>query len=139
MAKTFRIKVYTPSGILFEDNITQAQVNANDGWIGILADRAPLIGAFHASHFYIYDEQRNKVDTIVGPGIFEFNCNEFNVFTDFFAFAKEIDENVFAQREKQLNDVLARQDALGQDKTYSAITIQLKKHLNDLKKVSAKK
>ncbi|MCF0227951.1 MAG: hypothetical protein HUJ52_03965 [Malacoplasma sp.] len=139
MAKMFRIKVYTPSGILFEDDITQAQVLASDGWIGFLPDHAPLIGSFNASHFYIYDSQRNKVDTVVGSGIFQFNCNEFNVFTDFFAFAKSIDENVFAQREKQLNDVLARQDALGQDKTYSAITIQLKKHLNDLKKVSAKK
>ena len=139
MAKVFKLKVYTPAGVLFEDNISQASVHTSEGWISLLADHAPLIGSFQNSHLYVRDIDNNKVDTIVGEGIFWFNRNVFSLFTNFFAFAKEINENAFDRIEKEINAAFEKQRSMGPDPTIAAIALQLKESINDLKKISSKK
>ena len=139
MARSFKLKVYTPAGVLFEDNISQASVHTSDGWISLLANHAPLIGAFQTSHLYVRDLDNNKVDTIVGEGIFEFNMNTLNLFTNFFAFAKEINENAFDRIEKELNESLAKQATMGSDAAINAISKQLMESINQLKKLSTKR
>ena len=139
MARTFKLKVYTPAGVLFEDNITQASIHSSEGWISLLANHAPLIGSFTTSHFYVRDEGSNKVDTIISDGIFEFDNNTLNLFTNFFAFTKEINENAFKRIENELNEALERQKAMAPDPTINAINNQLKNSLNQLKKISGKR
>ena len=139
MAKTFKLKVYTPAGVLFEDNISQASIHTSEGWISLLANHAPLIGSFEASHLYVRDLNNNQVDTIIGEGIFSFNCNTFSLFTNFFAFAKEINENAFDRIEKELNTALAKQENIAPDAAINMISKQLLDSINKLKKISAKK
>ncbi|MCF0227352.1 MAG: F0F1 ATP synthase subunit epsilon [Malacoplasma sp.] len=139
MAKQFKLKVYTPSGVLFEDNISQVSFQSSDGWICLLAEHAPLIGSFELSHCYVRDLDNNKVDTIIGHGVFEFNNNVCNVFTNFFAFTKKINENAFERYEKELNITLEKQKAEYGNDVMNAITIYLKKNLNKLKELSRKK
>ena len=139
MANGFKLKVYTPGGVLFEDNISQASIHTDEGWIGLLANHAPLIGSFEDSHFYARDLENNQVDTIVGAGIFEFNNNVLSLFTNFFALATEINENAFDRIEKELNNAIEKQKTTISDSTMNAISLQLKKNLNHLKEITAKK
>ena len=43
MADTFQIEVATPERLLIQETVTQAQIPAQDGAIGILPEHAPLL------------------------------------------------------------------------------------------------
>ena len=43
MAKQFRLQVYTQEKQVFDDSVTSIIVPAEDGYLGVLADHAPLI------------------------------------------------------------------------------------------------
>jgi F0F1-type ATP synthase epsilon subunit len=45
MAKLFKLKVNTPAGIFFEDDIIQIELRTPSGVIGVLADHQPVIGS----------------------------------------------------------------------------------------------
>lgn len=43
MASTFELEIATPERLLLRENVTDAQVPAKEGYIGVLPDHSPLI------------------------------------------------------------------------------------------------
>ncbi len=130
----FKLKINTPEGIFFEDDILQIELKTSSGYIAILANHAPLIGAIVPSVCYIRDIRNNRVSAIINGGMFYTNNNEINVITDFFDFTNNINESVIAKREEKIRQAI-------NNKTFSSeiaverIQTKLEKELNDLRKI----
>jgi len=43
MAKSFRCSLVTPEALMFEEDVTYANLPAHDGQLGIMANHAPLV------------------------------------------------------------------------------------------------
>ena len=132
--KTFHLKVNTTTGILFEDNILQAELCTSSGYYAILADHAPIIGTLNTSICYIRDEMNNRVKTIVNKGVFQFNENVLNIFTDFFCFSDKINEDIFKTRQEKIDQILKQKS--NDTKTYDLIQKELKENLSKLRKLA---
>ncbi len=130
----FKLKINTPEGIFFEDDILQIELKTSTGYIAILANHAPLIGAIVPSVCYIRDIRNNRVSAVINGGMFYTNNNEINVITDFFDFTNNINESVIAKREQKIKQAIS-------NKTFSSeiaiekIQTKLEKELNDLRKI----
>lgn len=135
MANLFKIRINTPGGILLEDNIILAEINTTEGKYAIMADHTPIIGAFKAGHLYIRDERNNRDDTIINYGAFRFDQNILDIFTDFFAFANKIDDQVLLERQKVIDRVINLQQKNNTDKTYETLQFKLKQNMNKLRRL----
>ncbi len=135
MSQLFKLKVNTPEGILFEDDILQADINTISGWQGILANHAPIIGAFNTSHLFVKDQKNNRVDIIISQGIFEFNNNVLNIFTNLFVFAKNFNQSAIKVQEDKLMEIIQQQKLNAQAKSYEYLQFKLKKNISELQKL----
>jgi F0F1-type ATP synthase epsilon subunit len=45
MTKLFKLRVNTPAGVFFEDDIIQIELKSPTGVIGILAEHQPVVGS----------------------------------------------------------------------------------------------
>jgi F-type H+-transporting ATPase subunit epsilon len=137
MPKQFHLKVNTPSGIFFEDDIFQIELRTTSGYIGILADHAPIIGGIVPSICYIRDNKGNRLPAVINNGIFKMDGKTINVITDFFDFTKNINDSVFKLREQQIQSAINNKN-LTDAQAYEKVKIKLQSELNKLKELSKK-
>lgn len=98
----FKLKINTPEGVFFEDEVLQVEIKTPNGYMAILANHAPLIGAIAPSVCYIRDIRNNRVSSIISGGMFYTDNNELNIITDFFDFTDNVNESVLAKREEKI-------------------------------------
>ncbi|MDE6477461.1 MAG: ATP synthase F1 subunit epsilon [Mycoplasmoidaceae bacterium] len=130
----FKLKINTPEGIFFEDDILQIELKTSTGYIAILANHAPLIGAIVPSVCYIRDIRNNRVSAVINGGMFYTNNNEINVITDFFDFTNNINESVIAKREQKIKQAISNK-TFSSEVAIEKIQTKLEKELNDLRKI----
>jgi F-type H+-transporting ATPase subunit epsilon len=138
MAKQFKLKVNTPAGILFEDNIMQIEIKTPNGMIGILADHQPVIGSILPSICYIRDAKGNRVAALVNTGIFKTDGKMINIITDFFDFADKVNDSVIEKRREKISNALRASADSSNVKLYDGIQRKLQKELEDLTKLTKK-
>jgi F-type H+-transporting ATPase subunit epsilon len=136
MAKLFRLKINTPGGIFFEDDILQIELATPAGYVGILADHQPVIGALIPSLCYIRDNRGNRLPAIVNGGMFRTDGKTINIITDFFDFTEHINESTFAKRKARIEQIASRK--FTDNKVYEQIQLQLSEQLNKLRKLAGK-
>ena len=134
VGKTFHLVINTPTGILFEDDIIQAEICSLNGYYALLVNHAPIIGIVRTSVLYIRDQKNNRVQTIVNEGVFRFNENVLNIFTDFFCFNNQNKTNILKIRQEQVYKVLNSKHA--SQKEYVHITNKLKENISQLEKIA---
>jgi len=134
MANAFRLKVNTPNGILFEDEILQIELKTKEGYLAILANHAPLIGSIEPSICYIRDLKNNRVSALINQGMFEVRDNVINVITDFFDFTTNVNVSVIEARQKKIEQALKKRD-IKLLKDYENIEITLEQNMDNLKKL----
>jgi ATP synthase F1 epsilon subunit len=137
MAKLFKLKVNTPNGIFFEDDIFQIELRTNNGYIGILAEHAPIIGAIVPSVCYIRDSKNNRLPAVINNGIFKMDGKTINVITDFFDFTENINDSVFKRREEQIKNAISNKN-ITDSQTFEKIKLKLQSELDKLKELSKK-
>nr|QJR98398.1 hypothetical protein PlMoll_1800 [uncultured Mycoplasmataceae bacterium] len=130
----FKLKINTPEGVFFEDDILQIELKTSTGYIGILANHAPLIGAIVPSVCYIRDIRNNRVSAVINGGMFYTNNNEINIITDFFDFSNKVNESVIAKREERIKQAINNKTFSGQQ-VVEKIQTKLQKELNTLRKI----
>lgn len=81
MAKQFRLRVYTQEAQILDEPATSVMVPGSDGYIGILADHAPLIATLGSGQLRIRREHAEKEINISG-GFLEVANNEVTVLAD---------------------------------------------------------
>jgi ATP synthase F1 epsilon subunit len=137
MPKQFRLKVNTPSGVFFEDDIFQIELRTPQGYIGILADHSPVIGAIIPSICYIRDIKGNRLSAVINNGIFEMDGKSINVISDFFDFTTNINDSVFKVREAQIQKAISSK-SISESQSFEKIKLKLQSELDKLRELSKK-
>ncbi len=130
----FKLKINTPEGVFFEDEVLQVEIKTPNGYMAILANHAPLIGAIAPSVCYIRDIRNNRVSSIISGGMFYTDNNELNIITDFFDFTDNVNESVLAKREEKIKMAINNKSLSG-SVAMQKIQTRLEKSLNDLRKI----
>ncbi|MCX5711870.1 MAG: F0F1 ATP synthase subunit epsilon [Candidatus Omnitrophica bacterium] len=81
--KSFHIEVLSPSKVIFEGDIASLVVPAKLGYLGVLADHAPLAAALSKGNIIIRDSS-GKVTKLIssGSGFLEVLNNHVSVLLD---------------------------------------------------------
>ncbi|GHU33097.1 hypothetical protein FACS1894166_07820 [Bacilli bacterium] len=126
MAKMFHLKVNTPSGALFEDDIYEIELKTPDGVLGILADHQPIIGSILPSVCKVISTKDKVVNVLINTGIFKMDGKSINVITDFFEFTDDPSKSVLQVRRTEIDKALAQRNLKESD-----MFDQIKKKLID--------
>lgn len=90
MAETFLLEVATPDRLLVSEQVTEAQIPASNGYIGILAEHAPLLAELGTGVLsFVSGGQLKKLS--VSGGYVEVQPRHVRVLADVAETAEEID------------------------------------------------
>ena len=81
MAETFLLEVATPESLLVRDNVTEAQIPAKGGYVGILPGHAALLSELGEGKLSYTAEGRRRALTVRG-GWLEVSGNHVRVLAD---------------------------------------------------------
>jgi F-type H+-transporting ATPase subunit epsilon len=110
MAATFKASVITPEAIVLEATVTQAQVPAHDGLVGILQHRAPLLAKLGTGVLSL-DTAAGRQQFLVSGGYAQMKGDELTILTDEATPAAQITPQFLADQQAKLNALT------GDDKT----------------------
>ena len=106
MADVFEIEIATPERLLAREKAISAQIPAEEGYIGVLPDHAPLLSQLGIGAMTYTTPGDQEYSLAVCGGFLEINDNVVRVLTDIAEKAQEID---VTQAEKDLKHA---QDAM---------------------------
>ena len=92
MADTFLLEVATPERLLIQEQVTEAQIPAEMGMIGVLPDHAPWLGALGTGELS-YTGGGSRRTMFLSGGWIQVLNNEVRVIADRAEYANEIDVN----------------------------------------------
>ncbi|MFT5233001.1 MAG: F-type H+-transporting ATPase subunit epsilon [Candidatus Krumholzibacteriia bacterium] len=92
MAKSFKVMIVTPDKIAYEGDAISAVVPGVEGYLGVWANHAPLVGAVAPGLVSLkLDSAGSEKFFSVGTGFVEISDNVVNIMTDTCEFGDEID------------------------------------------------
>jgi F-type H+-transporting ATPase subunit epsilon len=80
--RTFSLNVITPGKIVYSNEVTAVIAHGTDGYLGILAQHAPLITTLEPGQLSITEPDEKKVTFSVNSGIMEVRKNKVVVLAD---------------------------------------------------------
>lgn len=90
---SFNLKVITPSGVKFNEEIISLETTTAKGRIGIYANHVNLIAELKPNIFIVKLKNNNKEEYIVISGHLFFENNEAKIITNYFEERKDINVN----------------------------------------------
>jgi F-type H+-transporting ATPase subunit epsilon len=90
MAEAFQLEVATPERLIVEERVTEAQIPARDGYIGVLAGHAPLVAELKTGVLSYMADGKTRYLAIHG-GFVEVLGERVRVLADLGERAEEID------------------------------------------------
>ena len=92
MAKSFKVMIVTPDKIAYEGDAISATIPGIEGYLGVWANHAPLVGAVAPGLVSLKtDNAGSEKFFSVGTGFVEISDNVVNLMTDTCEFSNEID------------------------------------------------
>lgn len=113
MAQSFLLEIATPERLLIREEVSEAQIPARKGEIGVRPDHAPLIAELSIGVLSYVTEGRRK-ELFVGGGVAEVLPERVRVLTDTAERADEIDVRRAQDAMRRANERLGQPD-LGLD------------------------
>jgi F-type H+-transporting ATPase subunit epsilon len=105
MADTFQLEVATPERLVIREVVTEAQIPAASGMIGVLPDHAPLLGELGTGEL-TYTGPSGKRTMFVSGGWIQVLNNEVRVIAERAEHANEIDAGRAEAALKRANERL---------------------------------
>lgn len=81
MANTFKLSILTPRENFFIGEVQLLDIEAFDGYIGILKDHIPFVSSIKTNYFWILDEKGDKKKGVILDGILSVLQTEVTVIT----------------------------------------------------------
>lgn len=114
MEHTFELEIATPEKLVIRETVTEAQIPAEGGMIGVLPDHAPLISELGIGELsYVVSGSKNSL--VVSKGWVEVLKNHVRVLADSAEKANEIDVARAQASLKRAEDRLSKAAAGGVD------------------------
>ncbi|MBV8069275.1 MAG: ATP synthase F1 subunit epsilon [Acidobacteriaceae bacterium] len=102
MADTFQLEVATPERLFVDEQVTEAELPAQNGYIGVLAGHAPLLSALGAGVLSFKTGSGERVLAIDG-GFVEIYDNHVRVLADRAEFGNDIDASAARRQLDEAN------------------------------------
>jgi len=99
VAGTFQLEIATPEQLLVREQVTEAMIPAENGYIGVLPDHAPLFAQLGINSLTWSGAQSSHAVMMVAQGFIEVRDNQVRILADEAQMASEID---LAAAEKEL-------------------------------------
>ncbi|MGH9631131.1 MAG: F0F1 ATP synthase subunit epsilon [Bryobacteraceae bacterium] len=128
MADTFELEVATPERLVIREQVTEAQIPAENGMIGVLADHAPLLSLLGTGEL-TYSTGGSQNSMAISGGWLEIRDNHVRVLADKAEKASEIDR---ARAEEALRRARERLDAP------ASVGVDVARALNAMKRAEAR-
>jgi len=90
MAETFELEIATPNQLLVREQVSEAQIPAANGYLGILPEHSPLLGLMGTGELTYMVDGRNHALSVSG-GFVEVLPDRVRVLTDSAERAEDID------------------------------------------------
>jgi len=119
MADTFQLQVATPERLLVDEQVTEAEIPAKNGYMGILAGHAPLLSAL-APGLLTYGSGGNKQVLVVDGGFVEVFENSVRVLADSAERANEVHADAARRQLDEANRAL--REAQDEQSSNAALT-----------------
>lgn len=116
MAKTFKLEIVTPERMVYSQNVTSVVVPGVEGYLGILADHAPLMSELKIGIIHIIDADGHEIDLATDGGFMQVNGNVVRILADTAERKEEIDirraEEALRRAEERLREHRADVDVM---------------------------
>ncbi len=110
MADKFQLEIATPDRLVIRESVTEAQVPATNGYLGLLPDHSPLIAELGTGELtYTTDGRRHSLS--VNGGWVEVQPDHVRVLTTTAEKASEIDSKRAEEALRRAEERLAHPDA----------------------------
>ena len=129
MADTFLLEVATPERLLIQERVTEAQIPAATGMIGVLPDHAPWLGELGTGEL-AYTGGGTRRAMVVSGGWIQVLNNEVRVIADRAEYANEIDVSRAESALKRAQERLAH--------PAEAANVDIARALNALRRAEAR-
>lgn len=114
MAKTFKLEIVTPERCVLEMDAVSLIVPGSEGYLGILADHAPIITELTLGKVTIKDEGGRETSLAITGGFMEASGNVVRLLADSAELAEEIDvvraQEAVKRAEERLQETAAHVD-----------------------------
>ena len=124
MAETFELEIATPERMLVRERAVSAQIPAENGYIGVLPEHAPLFAQLGIDALSWVNDAEYRFTVVVSQGFVEVRDNHVRVLADEAELGSEID---LAEAEKSLRDAQERMVNPAPDVDIDAVLIQYRK------------
>lgn len=112
---SFKLSIVSPERILFEDEVTSLVVPGGEGYLGILANHAPLISTLKVGEIKYRDLSNREVWMATSGGFIEVSNNKATILVETAEFVDELDLGR-AQKELQRAEGLLNMDLSASDR-----------------------
>lgn len=82
MAKNFKLMIIGPEKVVYDSEVTSIVAPGDLGYLGILADHAPLITSLTTGNLEITDAHGSKTTMILSGGFMEVLKNNVTILAD---------------------------------------------------------
>ncbi len=87
----FKLSVVTPIAVYFEEEVSSVVAPGSDGYLGILANHAPIITSLEPGLLTIKDGNQNETEFAIGGGFLEVSGNKATILAESIELLTEID------------------------------------------------
>lgn len=91
MEASYKFKVVTPDGVIFEGDVVSIVVPGVDGYLGVLAHHAPMVAAVDVGELSLRLPDGKIRHVAVSAGFLEVKTDEVDLYVDAAEFREEID------------------------------------------------
>jgi len=82
MAKSFHLTIVTPERTVYDAEVTSVIAPGDLGYLGVLADHAPLITSLKSGYLEVTDQEGRKSRMTISGGFMEVHKNMVTILTD---------------------------------------------------------
>jgi F-type H+-transporting ATPase subunit epsilon len=112
MPDTFQLQLVTPERLLVEEQVTEAQIPALDGYIGVLPGHAPLLSELKPGGVLTYRREGGEENVLaIYGGFVEVISDRVRVLADSGQRKEEIDLEAARQRVRRAEENLVKSGA----------------------------
>ncbi len=133
-----RLKIITPTGTKFDEEVTNIETATVDGRITIGGNIAPMIGILQNCTSYIRNKKGDKrEEAIITGGLLYVERGSVKIFTDYFEYKEKLREDYINNDIKKLQDQLKTISDKSSNK-YRQLEAALDRQLQKMKALSTK-
>ncbi len=119
---SFILSIVTPEHILFEEEVESIVVPGALGYLGVLANHAPLITPIEPGRLTIQKSASTEINLAISGGFLEVSNNKATVLADAVEYADEIDiERAKASLKRAKQRIVEREEGLDFERAVAGI------------------